>query len=152
LSIGQGDLGVTPLQVNNYTQAIANGGTLFKPRLAKALLSPAGEMIKTLGPEILRNNFISDGSLGIVRQGMRSCVTSGSCDKLSVLPVSSAGKTGTAQPGGPIEESHGWFTAFAPYENPQIAVTVLIENGGSGYTSAEPVAVRIMQYYFSKAK
>jgi penicillin-binding protein 2 len=149
LSIGQGDLGATPLQINNYTQAIANGGTLFEPRIAKELLSDSGEVTKTLSSVILRKNFIDDSNLNIVRQGMRACVTGGSCNQLSSLSVSAAGKTGTAETGKQNEENHGWFTAFAPYENPQIAVTVLIENGGSGYSSAEPVAQNIMQYYFT---
>lgn len=149
LSIGQGDLGATPLQINNYTQAIANGGTLFEPRIARELLSDSGAVMKNLDSIVLRKNFIDTGTLNIVKQGMRACVTGGSCDRLSSLPVSSAGKTGTAQTGRTNEEDHGWFTAFAPYENPQIAVTVLIENGGSGYSSAEPVAQNIMQYYFT---
>lgn len=150
LSIGQGDLGVTPLQVNNYTAAMANGGRLYQPRLARATISSADGKITEFQSEIIRENFVDPSNLNIVRQGMRACVTAGSCDKLSALPVSSAGKTGTAQSGKPNDPDFGWFTAFAPYDNPQVAVTVLIENGGEGYTSAEPVAVNILNYFFTR--
>ncbi|MBU2595344.1 penicillin-binding protein 2 [Patescibacteria group bacterium] len=149
LSIGQGDLGVTPLQINNYTAAIANGGTLYKPRLGLAITSSLDEKTTDVPREVLRKDFITSSNLNIVRQGMRACVISGSCDKLNVLPVSSAGKTGTAQSGRAGEPDFGWFTAFAPYENPEVAITVLIENGGEGYVSAEPVAVNILNYFFS---
>lgn len=150
LSIGQGDLGVTPLQVNNYTNAIANGGILFKPRLGKSIISSLDGQAKDLSAEILRKDFADPGSLSVVRQGMRACVTSGSCDKLASLPVSSAGKTGTAETSNLKESTHAWFTAYAPYDNPQVSVTVLVENGGTGYSSAEPVAEQILQYYFSR--
>jgi penicillin-binding protein 2 len=150
LSIGQGDLGVTPLQINNYTNAIANGGILYKPRLAKALISSINGTTKDLPSEIIRKDFADSSVLSIVRQGMRMCVTSGSCDKLVGLPVTSAGKTGTAETSNLKEPTHAWFTAYAPYDNPQISVTVLVENGGSGYASAEPVAQNILQYYFTR--
>lgn len=150
LSIGQGDLNVTPLQVNAYTQAIANGGKLYKPRLAKELLDASGKVERTVKAQIKAENFISDNYLSVVRQGMRACVTGGSCHKLSALPVSSAGKTGTAQAGKEGEEDHAWFTAFAPYENPEIAITVLIENGIGGYETAEPVARDILYWYFTR--
>lgn len=150
LSIGQGDLEVTPLQVNNYTAAIANSGVLYKPRLAKALVSAADNKVNEISPEVLRDNFISSSALAVVRQGMRACVTGGSCDKLAALPVSSAGKTGTAQSGKVNDPDFGWYTGFAPYENPQVAITVLVENGGEGYVSAEPVALNILNYYFSR--
>lgn len=150
LSIGQGDLGVTPLQVNNYTSVIANGGTLYKPRLGKAIVSSIDGKVTDIQSEILRQDFIDSSALHVVRQGMRACVTLGSCDKLQGLSITAAGKTGTAQSGRPNEPDSGWFTAFAPYENPQVAITILIENGGEGYTSAEPLAVRILQYYFSR--
>ena len=152
LSIGQGDLGVTPLQVNNYTSGIANGGTLYKPKLGMAVISSLDDKASDIQREVLRKDFISPSNLNIVRQGMRACVTSGSCDKMAVLPVSSAGKTGTAQSGKPNDPDFGWYTGFAPYENPEVAITVLIENGGEGYVSAEPVAVNILQYYFSKPR
>jgi len=150
LSIGQGHLGVTPLQVNAYTAAIANGGTLYKPRIAKELIDASGSTKEIIKPEIIRNNFINIEDLTGVRSGMRSCVTSGSCDQLQALSVSSAGKTGTAQSGKANESEHSWFTAFAPYDNPQIVITVMIENGGEGYQVAEPISLRIMQYYFSR--
>ncbi|MCX6811348.1 MAG: penicillin-binding transpeptidase domain-containing protein, partial [Candidatus Berkelbacteria bacterium] len=148
-----GDLGVTPLQVNNYTSAIANGGKLFKPKFGLATISAVDGKTTEIPREILRENFVSPSTLATVREGMRACVTSsgGSCIKLSGLPVSSAGKTGTAQSGKPNEPDYGWFTAFAPFDNPQISVTILIENGGEGYTSAEPVAVNILQYFFTRS-
>lgn len=148
LSIGQGDLGVTPLQVNAYTSAIANGGKLYKPHLAKEFIAHTGE-VRPYKPEIKNQGFIGEYNLNIVKQGMRACVTSGSCDKISILPVTSAGKTGTAQSGIAGEGDHAWFTAFAPYEDPQVVITVLVENGGEGSKVAAPVARDILYYYFT---
>jgi penicillin-binding protein 2 len=84
----------------------------------------------------------------VVRQGMREAVTHGSGRGLLALPVTSAGKTGTAQ-WSSTRPSHAWFTGFAPYQNPEIVVTVLIEEGGEGSAVAAPVASEIMQWWVS---
>jgi len=87
--------------------------------------------------------------LAIVRRGLRETILSGSARSLSLLPVSSAGKTGTAQVGGDLP-THAWFTGFAPYDDPQIAITILVENGGEGSIVAVPVFRDVISWYFSE--
>lgn len=147
ISIGQGDILVTPIQVANYTAAIANKGILFQPHLIKEYNNPETGDKKQILPKIIRKDFIDSEHLDLIKQGLRAAVTDGSARRLNSLPIMVAGKTGTAQVGG-NKKSHAWFTGFAPYENPEIVVTVLIENGGGGDTVAVPVASEVFQFYF----
>ncbi len=147
LSIGQGDLLVTPIQASVWTAAFANGGTLIKPHVAKLLVS--NETTTTLDFPPTKTNLVSSKTTDIVRQGMRECVTDGSCKLLQTLPFTSAGKTGTAQWNSKKPE-HAWFTAFAPYENPQIVVTILIEEGGQGSTVSMPIARDFLSWWGKK--
>lgn len=146
-AIGQGDVLVTPLQVANFTVAVANGGKLLEPHLVNAILNSDNQIIKEIPPKIIRENFIDDANNLVVREGMRQTVLAGSARSLQILPVSSAGKTGTAQ-WSSKKAPHAWFTGFAPYDNPQIAITVLVEEGREGSTVAVPIAREIMQWYF----
>lgn len=147
LSIGQGDLLVTPLQVATYTATIANGGTFYLPHLLKSA-SDANGIITETKPQVIRNNFINEGNLQVVREGLRQGVTSGSSRALSSLPFTVAAKTGTAQFGD--NQMHAWFTCFAPYENPQIAIAVLVEGGGEGNAVALPIAKEGLINWFSR--
>ena len=149
-AIGQGFITATPLQLANYTAAIANGGTVYKPHLATSIKKIDGTEEK-IEPEILSKNFISPFNLEVVREGMRQTVTSGTAQPLKDLPVAVAGKTGTAQ-FGDGDKTHGWFTSFAPYDNPQIAMAVLVEGGGEGFSTAEPVTRDVYQWYFGGRK
>jgi penicillin-binding protein 2 len=149
LAIGQGDLLVTPLQTAVFTSAIANGGKIFKPHLVKEIRDEEGKIIKEIKSEIIKENFISQDNLGTVQRGMRDCVTYGSCVSLNNLPIEVAGKTGTAQHGG-SDEPHAWFISFAPFNNPELAVIVLIEEGEEGSRTAAPVAREILDWYFTK--
>lgn len=150
LSIGQGDLLVTPLQVNNYTSAIANGGKLFSPRLALGVVHPDGGK-EDFSPKVIREVPVSAENLKIVREGMRETITSGSARSMDSLPVQAAGKTGTAQ-WHKEKANHAWFTGFAPYDNPSFAITVLVEEGGEGSSVAVPIAKEIMNWYFSQSR
>lgn len=96
-AIGQGDVLVTPLQVANYTAAIANGGTFYQPHLVSKILDTNNQVVREISPEIIRSDFIDSANLKIVREGMRQTITSGSARSLSSVPVAVAGKTGTAQ-------------------------------------------------------
>ena len=147
-AIGQGYVTVTPLQLANYTAAIANGGTLYSPRVV-GKIKKSGEKEGIVWPEIIRKDFISRDVLEIVRQGMRQTVESGTAQSLKSLPVMAAGKTGTAQ-FGTEDKTHAWFTSFAPYDNPEIAMAVLVEGGGEGSSSALPVTRDVLNWYFSK--
>lgn len=150
MAIGQGDVLVTPLQMANALSAVANGSTMYKPHFLKAVLDASGNIKSQKSPEVTTKNPVSPQNIDTVRRGMRACVTSGSCRALGSLPVSSAGKTGTAQYGPGNSKKHAWFTAFAPYEDPQIAIVVLLENGGEGSETALPVAKETLQWYFTR--
>jgi len=148
-SIGQGDLLITPLQMLRATATIANGGKLLQPQLVKKIVNPEGKVIKEFGPRIERENFIDSSIIKTVQEGMRMAVTDGSARNMADLPISVAGKTGTAQ-FFDNQKTHAWFECYAPYENPEIAVIVLIEGGGGGHEIAAPVAKEILNYYFTR--
>ncbi|PJE57682.1 MAG: hypothetical protein COU82_00795, partial [Candidatus Portnoybacteria bacterium CG10_big_fil_rev_8_21_14_0_10_38_18] len=137
-SIGQGDITVTPLELTMAIASIANGGKIFRPQL-----------LNDKEPEIINQNFIKPEFLEIVRKGMREAVVSGSARSLADLSVKTAGKTGTAQV-SKTKNPHAWFTVFAPYENPEIVLTILVENGGEGSSTALPVAKEILSWYFNR--
>lgn len=150
LSIGQGDLLVTPLQLTNATAAIANGGTLYQPRMLRSILSQAGQSTQSKAV-VSSSEVVGAGNLGVVREGMRQTVLTGSARAFSSLGVEVAAKTGTAQFNAAKDRTHSWFTAFAPYQNPEIAVSVIVEGGGEGYSVAAPVAKNIIEQYFHLA-
>ena len=145
LAIGQGDLLVTPLQIASSTTVFANGSTLYRPHFLEAIES---DKIPTEN-YLIRENFISKENINIIREGMRQTVTSGSAEKLLDLPVTSAGKTGTAQ-WSTTKPPHAWFTAFAPFQNPEISVTVLVEEGEEGSRISLDIAWEFMMWYFSR--
>jgi len=147
LAIGQGDILVTPLQVANFTSVFANQGSLYRPHLIRQILSGNDKVIGNIESNPIRNNFIDSYNIEIVRQGMRQAVTSGSAAALNSLNVAVAGKTGTAQ-WSSKEKPHAWFTGFAPYEDPEIVITVLVEEGGEGSEVAVPIAREVLDWYF----
>ncbi len=154
LSIGQGDIKVTPLQVANAFAAIANGGTLYKPRVVKEIVDSEKNLIEEIKSEILREGFINPENLEIVREGMRRAVTGenspyASSVLLNSLPVSAAAKTGTAQTSRP-DYYHNWIAVFAPYDDPQIVLIIMIENIKGLQSAALPAVKEILEWYFSK--
>lgn len=144
-AIGQGDILVTPLQIANATATVANGGTLFEPHLVHALRNNGQD--NAVKPTVLSSAAALSTSLATVRDGMRTSVVSGSSRALQGLPVTAAGKTGTAEASG-SSQTHAWFTSFAPYEQPQLVITVIVERGGEGHASALPVARAGFAEYF----
>ncbi len=148
LAIGQGDLLVTPLQLTAATAAIANGGKLYQPKVVRKYLATSRAETEDIASQVLRENFINPNVLRIVREGMRRTVETGSARSFSALPVEVAAKTGTAQFNVAKDRTHSWFTAFAPYQNPEIAVSVIVEGGGEGFSVAAPVAKNIIEQYF----
>ncbi len=151
LSIGQGDLLATPLQVANFTAFFANGGTMYRPHLIKQILSGDDEILANIEGEVVRNNFINDYNVEVVRQGMRRTVTGGSARSLSTLPVTSAGKTGTAQ-WSSVKDNHAWYMGFAPYENPELAFTVLVEEGKEGSGVTVQIMKEFLEWYYTEYK
>ncbi|MFZ1626346.1 MAG: penicillin-binding protein 2 [Candidatus Moraniibacteriota bacterium] len=137
-AIGQGFVTATPLQIVNSIAAIANGGTLYVPHVREnaTLLSRS----VSVAPDILR----------VVREGMRETVTEGTAQSLQTLSVPVAGKTGTAQYGSE-DKTHGWFVSFAPYENPELAVIVLVEGQSKDSTyHAVPITKSVYEWYFAR--
>ncbi len=149
LSIGQGSLLVTPLQVAVWTAAIANGGIVLQTHLVEKIIDPITKQITVIPDTILHQNFIAPHNISVVQQGMRECVRAGSCKLLGTLPFTTAGKTGTAQ-WSHNQPTHAWFTSFAPVSNPQIVVTVLAEEGGEGATAAMPIARNFLEWWGKK--
>ncbi len=147
IAIGQGDILVTPLQIVMFTSVFANGGKLYRPHLVKEILSSNDRLIRNIETVPVRENFISDYNIRIIREGMRQTVTTGSARSLSSLPVAAAGKTGTAQ-WSSKKDPHSLFTGFAPYDNPEIVITILIEEGGGDSSTAVPIAKEVMEWYF----
>lgn len=138
ISIGQGDVLVTPLQMAMGVAAIVNGGTLWQPRIASYALLPDNTE-QVFPPHISAKVPVDDKWLEVVREGMRLTVTAGSAQSLKTLPLAVAGKTGTAQ-WSSTKAPHAWFTSFAPYENPQIVVVYMIEEGKEGSSVCVPAA------------
>jgi penicillin-binding protein 2 len=165
MSIGQGFVLATPLQLANATAAIANGGTLYRPQLVREITDGEGHIISAFAPDVIREVPVSPKTLDIVQQGMRSAVAGPGATAwaLDVPGVAVAGKTGTAEyfidrnkDGIPDRDregnlpTHAWFTAYAPYKNPEIVVTVFVFGGGEGSATAVPIAGEILNYYFSQ--
>ena len=155
LSIGQEYLQITPLEVVTAFSAIANGGKLLQPQLVKEIIDSEKNKVEELGfePKTIRSNFIAAENLQIVRQGMRQAVTGensplASAVVLNSLPVEVAAKTGTAELGNDYFDN--WVTVFAPYEDPEIVITLMIENIKGVQGAVLPVAREILGWYFSE--
>ncbi|MGH2574740.1 MAG: penicillin-binding transpeptidase domain-containing protein, partial [Ignavibacteria bacterium] len=145
LGIGQGELGVSPLQMACYCMALANSGTYYQPHLVKFMKNPnTGEIIPVNYKK--RELEIDKKYFELIRKGMYYVVNgSGTARGIKSDEVEIAGKTGTAQ--NPHGRDHSWFIAFAPYENPKIAICVLVENAGFGASVAAPIAGRLIKKY-----
>ena len=150
--IGQGDMLVTPLQVARFTAAIANGGTLYRPQIIESITNISGIATYTFAPEANGTLPVSEETLEAIRTGMRGVVRSNigtANNQLGDLGIPLYGKTGTAE--NPMGTSHAWFTGFSETprtDRPDIAVTVIIENGGEGSEVAAPVFRRIIETYY----
>lgn len=147
-SIGQGLTQMTPMHNAMITSAIANGGILMNPYLIDRVENRAGNVVKQFSPTIYKT-LMSQEEARILTDMMRKVVTQGTGSALRTKAYEAAGKTGSAQ----FEdgnESHAWFTGFAPVDNPQIVVSVVVEKGGSGGATAAPIAKRIFDVYLSR--
>ena len=147
LGIGQGVLSASPLQIAQMTSSIANGGYKIRPHLVDRVQKYDGTIEYTqLQKE--RIDWVKDEYLDLVKKGMRGVVLEGSGRWYAKNDyVHIAGKTGTAE--NPFGFSHGWFTSFSPYEDPQIVVTVFLENAGFASVSAAPIASLIHERYIT---
>jgi penicillin-binding protein 2 len=147
LGIGQGDMAVTPLQLARYTAAIANGGTLPAPHFVTKMVHPeTGDVLQPdLPPET--EIPIDEAHFATVREGMRRVMEDGTGQWVQIPGISSGGKTGTAQ--NPHGEDHSLFILFAPFDDPEIAIAVAVENAGYGATAAAPIASLMAEQYLT---
>jgi len=150
VSIGQGDTIITPLQLASAIGAIANGGTLWRPKLVLKITDNSNNIIREFKPEPIKTNIVDESKLKVVREGLRGAVTEGSAYLLNDLPIKVAGKTGTAQVTNTFRKTNAWFTGFAPYDNPEIALAIIVEGAGEGSTAAVPVAKEVFYWYYNK--
>ncbi len=148
LSIGQGNLLVSPLQIASMTATVANGGIVYRPHVVHSTIDSINKQETIKLPEIINKNFIDSKNLDTVRWGMRDCVTLGSCRRLLDLPFAAAGKTGTAQ-WSSKKDNHAWFTSFAPYDKPEIVVTIMVEEGVEGSTISVPIANDFYKWWWA---
>lgn len=153
MAIGQGDVLATPLQVLNMTSVVANGGFVYRPHLVRQIVNAGGTLTNTLSGQVIRHMPVDPKYFQIVRDGMRGAVTHGTAWKTNLEQIEVAGKTGTAEYYGPRVNgylpTHAWFTAFAPFDKPEVAVVVLVIGGGEGSEIAAPVAADIFRAYFN---
>ena len=156
LSIGQGFLEVTPLQMLNAVNVVANGGRLYRPTIVHHTTDAQGEISEPFEPELIRSVPVEEGHLSLVRTGMEGVVAYGTAAKRGQMEgVGVAGKTGTAQFCDDImcgvgyeQPEHAWFAAYAPLDEPEISVIVYLYNGGEGSVAAVPVAREMLSHYF----
>ena len=146
MSIGQGDVQATPLQVANAFAAIANGGTLYRPHVVRQVTQDDGT-VTAAQPEVIGRLPITPEHLAYVQQGLRRVAATGTARSIfGRFPVAVAGKTGTAEmrPKQPF----AWFAAYAPFDAPAYVVAVMVEEGGGGSQIAAPIARRILEGLF----
>lgn len=164
MSIGQGYILATPLQMANATAAVANRGYLWKPQLVDTITDDQGRVVRPFEPVLLREVAVDPKLLDIVREGMYGAVNwfNGTATRVKVPGITVAGKTGTAEYFRDSNEdghedrddkgnlpTHAWFAAFAPYVDPEIVVVVFVANGGEGSAVAAPVATEVLNAYFA---
>ena len=147
ISIGQGTTSITPLQLNMITCAIANGGTLMKPYCVAYVQNSVGNKVKEFSPAAY-GRLMEQEEAEILKGLMEDVVEEGTATRLKDLSYTAAGKTGSAEFGTVKGDSHAWFTGFAPVEDPQICVTIIIEGAGAGGDYAVPIAKRLFDAYF----
>lgn len=148
-AIGQGTTQITPLELNMITAAIANDGELMKPYLLDRVETADRSVVKQFSPDSYKR-LMSEEEAQIMTELMEEVVKSGTGTKLSGLSYTAAGKTGSAEYNKVKSDSHAWFTGFAPVEEPQVCVTIIIEGAGSGGDYAVPIAKRILDACFEE--
>ncbi len=146
-SIGQGKTQITPMHLNMITAAIANGGVCMTPYVVDRIESATGSVVKKNNPT-QETVMMTEEEATFMTELMTGVVTSGTASKLDGLSYTAAGKTGSAEFSANKDDSHAWFTGFAPAVKPEICVTVIVERAGSGGDYAVPIAKRVFDAYF----
>ncbi|MCP4337291.1 MAG: penicillin-binding protein 2 [Desulfobulbaceae bacterium] len=164
VAIGQGFNLATPLQICVMTATLANGGKVYRPQLVEQVTDPEGQIVESFSPELVREITGLDQYFNSIKLGMEEVVQGkrGTARKVAIDGLRIAGKTGTAQvvkiaqyrhlkeENIPYKyRDHAWFTCYAPADDPEIAVTVLVEHGLHGGSAAGPIARAVLTQYFS---
>ncbi len=147
--IGQGYLLVTPLQMAVATMGIANRGILYRPHLVRQMIAPDGKVLYTAQPEVIHRVQASPAHWNAIIEGMVQVVERGTARRAKLAGITVAGKTGSAEfrKGG---KTHAWFIAFAPAENPRVALCVMAEEAGHGGEIAVPIAAAWLKTFFEQ--
>jgi penicillin-binding protein 2 len=151
LATGQGDLQTNPLQMAIAYAALGNGGTIVTPHVGKEVTDAAGRVLKEFAPPPRRHVQIDPEYRSVILEGLHDAAQAPEGTSYEVFggfPVPVAGKTGTAQRLGQIDQS--WYLVLAPYPDPKIVTAVTIEEGGFGAEAAAPVALDILEAYYNK--
>lgn len=147
-SIGQGRTLITPIHLNMITASIANGGLMMKPYVVDHVENDEGRVIKTFAPESC-GRLVTEEESGILKELMTAVVEEGTATAMSGQSYTVAGKTGSAEYNDVKEDSHAWFTGFAPVEDPEVCITVIAEGAGNG-SLAVSIAKRILDACFKE--
>lgn len=155
--IGQGFTLATPIQLARMAAAIANGGTVYRPILVDRVVSPDGQVLERSVPEVQGYVDLAPEHFRAIREGMYAVVdeVGGTARRQRLPQLAFAGKTGTAQVvalgagSGKEHKDHALFVAFAPFENPEVSIAVVVEHGEHGSTAAAPIARKMFEHYFS---
>lgn len=165
-AIGQGYNLVSPLQLAVIYSTIANGGTVYRPKIVKKIISPNDKVLEEFKPEVIREVEFRKDTLKYIRAGLKGCVNDvgGTGRKAKLDKIKVSGKTGTAQLRKIKKQrthisnmewkhrDHAWFAAYAPSDDPEIVVVVLAEHSGHGGSASAPVAREVLAKYFEKKK
>lgn len=152
MAIGQGFVLTTPLQILGVTSFIASNGVLYQPQLILEV-NKADKITYDFKPKILVSKIVSEDIIESVAEGLKLVPKSGGTAwPFFTFPISTAGKTGTAEFGDSKNRTHAWYTSYAPADDPKIAMTVLVEAGGEGSSIAAPIAKEIYRWYLSPDK
>jgi penicillin-binding protein 2 len=146
-AIGQGFNLVTPLQACMVMSEIAADGKRYKPHLVSALKYPDGTLAESFEPVVLSQLDTTPDIIHLIQQGLRGVTQYGTAaSAFRGFPIQIAGKTGTAE--NSQGRDHGWFVAYGPFDNPNVCVAVIVENGGFGAQSAVPIGRKILEAAF----
>ena len=145
-AIGQGKVQMTPIHLNMITSAIANDGVLMRPYLVDRIETATGGILHTYKSKE-SGRLMSEEESRVLQELMTKVVESGTATRMKGYGYTAAGKTGSAEYNS-LGDSHAWFTGFAPAEEPEIAITVIIESAGAGGDYAVPIARRVLDAYF----
>lgn len=149
-AIGQGEVLATPMQMALIASTIANDGTMMEPYIVSQVMDSKGNLVRNISPKSIAS-VISKDNDSIMKDMMKAVVTNGTGTAAAIPGISVAGKTGTAEHDNDLSKPpHSWFIGFAPYDNPQVAVAVIVEDGGQGGIAAARIAGQVMKTALSK--